>query len=502
MLNRRASGILLHPTSLPGDYGSGDMGADAYRFVDWLKSSNQTYWQVLPLGGVGPGNSPYMSNSAFAGNLLLIDLVELHEKGWLSESVLTSHRDFDSGHVDFELVQPFRLRCLRDAAKNFLAGRHDDMHRDYAAFCIAEKIWLNDYALFMTINERECGRVWTEWPHDLAQREPKALSHFADTFAEEISFWKFSQWCFARQWSKLKLYANEHGIGIIGDVPIFVAYHSADVWSHQDLFKLDAEGRPSVVAGVPPDYFSETGQLWGNPLYRWERHEETGYAWWIARLRHALQQADLVRIDHFRGFAASWEIPSDAQTAISGEWVTGPGDKLFNAFKKTFPDMPIIAEDLGVITPDVEALRDNFNLPGMRILQFAFGEGDANYFLPHHHIKNCVAYTGTHDNDTTIGWWSSAPDHIKAFASQYLHSDGNQINWDMMRALSASVANTVIFPIQDVLGLASEHRMNFPGIPEGNWEWRFTWDQVKPELTQMLSGMISENDRALGNSGS
>jgi 4-alpha-glucanotransferase len=293
----------------------------------------------------------------------------------------------------------------------------------------------------------------------------------------------------------LRLYANTRGVRIIGDVPIFVAYQSADVWSHQELFELDENGSPTVVAGVPPDYFSETGQLWGNPLFRWDVHEKTGYAWWIARLRHALQQADLVRIDHFRGFAAYWEVPADAPDAINGKWVVGPGSKLFDAFEKAFPHLPIIAEDLGLITPDVVELRDKFKLPGMRILQFAFAEGEANHFLPHHYEANTIAYTGTHDNDTTLGWWNSVSEQEKNFARLYLGSDDQDILWDMMRALSKSVANIVIFPMQDVLGLTSEHRMNFPGHQHGNWEWRFSWEQVQPEYTQALAQMTAEYGR-------
>ncbi|MDX8385156.1 MAG: 4-alpha-glucanotransferase [Gallionella sp.] len=496
MSNSRTSGILLHPTSLPGAYGSGDFGSDAYRFVDWLSSAGQSYWQVLPLNGIGPGNSPYMSNSAFAGNILMIDLVELAQQGWLSDEALKPGAEFSVDRVDFQLIQPFRIKCLRAAATKFLANPHDDMHREYAEFCTASQQWLDDYALFMTINERESGRVWTDWPQALIKREPEALQQLRDTCADEINFWQFCQWCFARQWAKLKQYANDHGVSIVGDVPIFVAYQSADVWAHQELFKLDEKGQPTVVAGVPPDYFSETGQLWGNPLYRWENHEETGFSWWVARLRHALQQADMVRIDHFRGFAASWEIPADAENAISGEWMTGPGEKLFEAFAQAFPHLPIIAEDLGVITQDVEELRDKFKLPGMRILQFAFGDGDDNYFLPHHYIPNCVAYSGTHDNDTTVGWWDAAPEHVRDFAQRYLSCDGQDIHLHIMRALAGSVANTVIFPMQDVLGLANEHRMNFPGVPEGNWEWRFTWDQIQPEKTETLAQMTRDNGRS------
>lgn len=496
MLNDRASGILLHPTSLPGTFGSGDFGPDAYRFVDWLVSSGQSYWQVLPLGEVGPGNSPYMSSSAFAGSLLMIDPIELAEQGWLSHDDLNPDPGFSPDRADFNLTQPFRIERLRRAASRFFESAHDDLHREYNAFCITESEWLEDYALFMTISEREQWREWDCWPADLVRREPQALREVQQSHADEVSFWKFCQWCFARQWSRLKLYANENGVRIIGDVPIFVAYQSADVWSHQDLFDLDEKGRPTFVAGVPPDYFSETGQLWGNPLYRWEAHEKTGYAWWIARLRHALKLADLVRIDHFRGFAAYWQIPADALNAIGGKWVEGPGGKLFEAFQKTFPHLPIIAEDLGMITPDVLELRDQYQLPGMRVLQFAFGEGDANHFLPHHYIPNTVAYTGTHDNDTSVGWWNAAPPHVKDFASRYLGSDGQAIQWDMMRALSGSVANIVIFPMQDVLGLGSEHRMNYPGQPTGNWEWRFRWEQLSPEITRALAEMSALHNRA------
>ena len=491
----RASGILLHPTSLPGPFGSGDFGRDAYKFVDWLVSAGQTYWQVLPMGAIGPGNSPYMSSSAFAGSILLVDLFELAGQGWLSHSELIPHPEFRADRVNFALLQPFRIELLRRAAKRFFASSDIKMHSAYEEFCAAESEWLQDYALFMTVAERQNWCVWNHWPEDLALRNPRALLNVEKTCADEIGFWKFSQWCFARQWSKLKQYANERGVRIIGDVPIFVAYQSADVWSHQELFELDEQGRASVVAGVPPDYFSETGQLWGNPLYRWSVHEETGYAWWIARLRHALEQADLVRIDHFRGFAAYWEVPGDAPNAIHGRWKPGPGEKLFEAFEKTFPQLPVIAEDLGLITPDVVELRDKFRLPGMRILQFAFGEGEINHFLPHNYVENTIAYTGTHDNDTTIGWWKTVSDHERSFALSYLGSDGHDIHQHMMRAISSSVANVVIFPMQDVLGLSSEDRMNYPGKPVGNWEWRFSWDQILPEQTQALATMSREHGR-------
>jgi 4-alpha-glucanotransferase len=496
MLTDRASGILLHPTSLPSAFGSGDFGPEAYRFVDWLVSAGQRYWQVLPLGEIGHGNSPYMSVSAFAGNILLIDPIELSQHGWLDPADLTPHPGFRTGRVDYNLTRPYRIERLRHAAMRFFASAHDDMHRSYTEFCIAESAWLEDYSLFMTIAEQENGRDWNLWPMELVKREARALRQFKIANEEAIAFWKFCQWCFARQWSDLRLYANERGIKIIGDIPIFVSYQSADVWSHQELFELDENGRPVFVAGVPPDYFSATGQLWGNPQYHWKIHELTGYAWWIARLGHALQLADMVRIDHFRGFAAYWEIPANASNAINGRWATGPGEKLFETFAKVFPHLPIIAEDLGLITPDVIELRDKFNLPGMRILQFAFGEGEGNIFLPHHYVPNTVAYTGTHDNDTILGWWDTVSAHEKGFAQHYLHTDGQDIQWVMMRAISSSRANLVILTMQDVLGLSGEHRMNLPGQSSGSWEWRFSWDQVQPYQSIALAHMSVEDDRA------
>lgn len=502
MLTERTSGILLHPTSLPGPLGSGDFGADAYRFVDWLVSAGQTYWQMLPLGEIGPGNSPYMSSSTFAGNILLIDLAELAGQGWLTDEDLKSHPEFLPDRINFALVRPFRLERLHRAARSFFAESQNTAHQEtsraaYAEFCIAESEWLDDYALFMTLNEQQNGCEWSNWPAGLANRNPQALQHVANTCAVEIGFWKFCQWCFARQWSHLKQYARERGIRIIGDVPIFAAYQSADVWSHQELFELDENGRPTVVAGVPPDYFSKTGQFWGNPLYRWEAHEKTGFAWWIARMRHELKRFDLVRIDHFRGFAGYWEIPANESTAINGRWMPGPGAKLFEALDDAIGGLPIIAEDLGMITPDVVELRERFNLPGMRILQFAFAEDESHPFLPHHYKPNSVAYTGTHDNDTSIGWWSTVTPGEKEFARKYLGSEGHQIQWDMIRAISNSEANTVIILMQDVLGLTGDHRMNFPGQPNDNWEWRFSWNQVTSEQTMALAKISAEYGRSL-----
>ena len=495
MLSIRSSGILLHPTSLPGQFGSGDFGTNAFQFVDWLVKAGQTFWQILPLGEVGPGNSPYMSSSAFAGNHLLIDLEELARQGWLEVQELQPLPGFKPERVDYELVRPYRMERLRLAAKRFFLKRHESGRAAYDEFCEAEKHWLDDYVLFKAIGEHELGPEWSDWPEALAKREPRALEAIKLHYADEIGFWKFCQWCFARQWSALKEYANDRGVRLIGDIPIFVAYHSADVWAHQDLFELDERGRPTVVAGVPPDYFSKTGQLWGNPLYRWDVHEQSGYAWWIARLEHALRFFDQVRIDHFRGFVNYWAIPAGAPTAVDGEWLPGPGEKLFEAFQQALGKLPVIAEDLGLITPDVIELRDKFNLPGMRILQFAFGEDEHNTFLPHHYVPNLVVYPGTHDNDTSVGWWQSAREHEKGFALRYLGSDGQEINWEMIKALSASAANTVIYPLQDVIALGSDHRMNLPGTSSGNWEWRFSWSQLQDSHTERLAEITAMHNR-------
>ncbi|MDD5059259.1 MAG: 4-alpha-glucanotransferase [Sideroxydans sp.] len=495
MLSIRSSGILLHPTSLPGQFGSGDFGSGSYQFVDWLVSAGQSYWQILPLGEIGPGNSPYMSCSAFAGNMLLIDLEELSKQGWLEASDLVPHPEFKSERVDFELIKPYRMQRLRLAAQRFFAQQDKRSRAAYAEFCEQEKYWLDDYALFKAIGENEQGREWSEWPAELVRRDPQALAAASGQHAGEIEFWKFCQWCFSRQWFALKQYASDRGVRFIGDVPIFVAYHSDDVWAHQDLFELDANGRPTIVAGVPPDYFSETGQLWGNPLYRWDAHEQSGYDWWIARLKHALHLFDLVRIDHFRGFVNYWAIPAGELTAINGQWLPGPGEKLFEAFQHALGKLPIIAEDLGLITHDVIELRDKFKLPGMRVLQFAFGEDERNLFLPHHYVDNSVAYTGTHDNDTSVGWWHSAKEHESNFAQHYLSSDGHEINWKMIDAISGSASNTVIYPLQDVIGLNGEHRMNLPGTSMGNWEWRFSWDQLTSGDTARLAELTAANMR-------
>jgi 4-alpha-glucanotransferase len=489
----RSSGILLHPTSLPGAHGSGDFGAAAFHFIDWLASAGQKMWQILPLGGIGPGNSPYMSSSAFAGNVLLIDLDDLHAHGWLSADDLNIHPGFKANRVDYSVVYRFRMEKLRIAAKRFFADKQH--HAAFDAFCVSEQSWLDDYALFMALAEKFGWRDWAHWEPSLARREKKALAKAMVEQTQEIEFWSFCQWCFFRQWRKLKQYANQRGVQIVGDIPIFIAYQSAEVWARQELFELGEDHLPVVIAGVPPDYFSSTGQRWGNPLYRWSAHEKEGYAWWIERIRKTIELVDIVRIDHFRGFAGYWEIPAAEQTAINGRWMPGPGEKLFNAIQAKLGTLPIIAEDLGVVTPDVVVLLEQFNFPGMRILQFAFGGGSDNPYLPHNFKNNTVVYGGTHDNDTAVGWFNTATEHEREFACKYLGSDGSEINWDLIHAASQSIADIAIHSFQDVLGLDSEHRMNLPGKAEGYWEWRFTWEQVTPKHSERLYEVTAVHGR-------
>jgi 4-alpha-glucanotransferase len=492
----RASGVLLHPSSLPGPHGSGDCGPAAYHFVDWLVSAGQRLWQILPLGGIGAGNSPYTSTSAFAGNLLLVDLGELQAQGWLEASEIEPVPGLLEHRVDFDIVRPFRMQRLALAAQRFFAApRHGDSFAQFSRFCEQHQDWLDDYSLFMALSEAHAPKDWCDWPAGLAAREAAALQDAREQHAQRILFWKFGQWCFFRQWHQLKDYANQRGVEIIGDVPIFIAHHSAEVWAHQALFELGADGRPTVVAGVPPDFFSATGQRWGNPLYRWPVHARDGYAWWVQRMRRIFELVDIVRIDHFRGFAGYWEIPASEPTAINGRWCSGPGADLFKAVNAALGPMPIIAEDLGVITPDVETLRKRFNFPGMRILQFAF-DGDArNPFLPHHHEPDTVVYPGTHDNDTSVGWWAGAGERERCFARAYLGADGHDMAWSLIRAACASVADTAVYAMQDVLALPSASRMNFPGRSEGWWEWRLQWSQVHPWHAQRLAGLCELFDR-------
>jgi len=489
----RASGVLLHPTSLPGDHGSGDLGASARHFVDWLAVAGKRLWQVLPLGCVGPGHSPYMSPSAFAGNPLLIDLQALRERGWLTDDDLVPDPRFDDARVVHEAVIPWRMARLERAHAGYARHASAGDRAACEAWCAREAAWLDDFALFMALADAHAQRAWADWPAALAGRRPAALDAARREHGERIGFWRFTQWCFDAQWQALRGYAAERGVRIVGDLPIFVAWHSADVWANQSLFDLDLRGWPRVVAGVPPDFFSATGQRWGNPLYRWDEHARQGYAWWIARTRRSLALADIVRIDHFRGFAAHWEIPAQAATAVEGRWMPGPGAALFETLRAALGPLPLIAEDLGVITDDVVALRRRFGLPGMRILQFAFGGDAANPYLPHHHEPDSVVYTGTHDNDTTAGWWAAAPPGVREHLREYLGGagdDADDVVERMVRAALASVADTAIVPMQDVLGLGTGHRMNTPGEIDGCWAWRLRWSQVHEHHARRLARRV------------
>ena len=476
----RSSGVLLHPTSLPGPHGSGDFGPEASHCVDWLAAAGQKLWQILPLGGIGPGNSPYMSTSAFAGNVLLIDLAELQSQGWLEAADLAPVRGLEAAHVNFAVVVPFRMDRLAKAAARFADAGTAEQRTQFNAFRDAQASWLDDYGLFMALCEANDWSDWSDWAPGLATRTPDALASARADHAERIAFWEFCQWCFFRQWARLRAHANGKGVQIVGDAPIFIAHQSAEVWARQDLFELDAHGRPTMVAGVPPDFFSATGQRWGNPLYKWSAHAAEGYAWWIERVRRIFELVDIVRIDHFRGFASYWEIPASEPTAMHGRWVPGPDAALFDAIAAALGDLPIIAEDLGLVTPDVETLRQRFGFPGMRILQFAFSGDASDRFLTHNHEPDTVVYTGTHDNDTTAGWWATATDHERHFARGYLTTDGHDMPWALIREACRSVADTVVHPMQDVLALPGECRMNVPGKGEGWWEWRLQWHQVHP----------------------
>jgi 4-alpha-glucanotransferase len=500
----RSSGILLHPTSLPGEFGIGELGPEAYRFADFLADTKQGIWQVLPLGPTGYGDSPYQCFSAFAGNPLLVSLEKLVKCGDLSPSdVAQNLPPFPECEVNFGGVIRYKFPLLKRAAKNFRVLASVGRREDYEAFCRQNASWLDNYALFMALKEAHGGEaVWNKWPRDIATRQPEALARWQDRLAGEIAIQKYVQYQFFKQWWDLKVYCHERGIQMMGDIPIFVAHDSADVWAHPELFRLDTDGNPAVQSGVPPDYFSATGQLWGNPIYCWEVMAEAGYSWWMERFRSALRLVDIIRLDHFRGFEAYWEIPAGENTAIKGKWVKGPGAELFEAVQKTLGDLPIVAETLGVITPEVTALRDRFALPGMGILQFAFGtDPQAPEFKPHNYRRHFVVYTGTHDNDTTMGWWTSrgagdstrSAEDIRAereFTRKYLGTDGGEMNWVMIRAILASVADLAIVPLQDVLGLGSEGRMNLPAKSSGNWRWRFKAGQLTPEISDRLKEIV------------
>ncbi len=495
-LTQRRAGVLAHITSLPGPHGIGDFGPEAFHFVDWLASAGQSIWQWLPTTPIGPGDSPYMSVSAFAGSPLMVALEPLVQAGWLAEPAPPAD-GFDAKRVDFGKVIPWRLQQLRSAAAGFFSRAGKPERDAFTTWCAAQSGWLDDYALFMAIETANMGKCWWDWEHPLRAREADALRRARHDHAQEISFWQFAQWCFDTQCSALKAYANGKNVLIMGDLPIFVAHHSADCWARPDLYYLDANFQPTVVAGVPPDDLGPDGQRWGNPLYRWDRMAAEDFVWWSERVRRALQQADIFRIDHFRGFAGYWEIPSSSPTAKVGQWVPGPGQALFDAIRRALGDLPIVAEDLGLITPDVVALRDGCGFPGMKILQFGFGGDGTHEFLPHNYGTACVAYTGTHDNDTIRGWWNHAPARERAFAGSYLACAEHDVHWAMLRALCNSVASMAVFPLQDVLGLDSAHRMNIPGTLGGNnWVWRFTWDMVDAEHTRVLGLVSAASGRA------
>jgi 4-alpha-glucanotransferase len=485
----RSGGILLHPTSLPGPYGIGDLGPQAYRFIDWLASTDCKLWQVLPLGPTGYGDSPYQCFSAFAGNPYLISFDALIEDGLLTQDDFTDMPEFSAARVDFGLLIPWKLDLLQEAFSRFQSAP-EKLQEKFDSFCAENSSWLDDYALFMSIKEANGGGAWNEWDEPIRKRDEAAMNKAREDHAESIQRQSLYQFLFFRQWNKLRKYANERGIKIIGDIPIFIAYDSADAWSNAELFFLDDASLPTVVAGVPPDYFSATGQLWGNPLYRWDVHKRTGYAWWLERFRSVLKMVDIVRVDHFRGFAGYWEIPFGEKTAEKGQWVTGPGSDFFKAMNDGLvgdsdAELPIIAEDLGLITPDVVELRDEFNLPGMKILQFGFDTPE-NPFLPHNYIPNCVAYTGTHDNDTARGWLVSAPQEEREFAFRYLDTDPKRFVWDMIRGIWSSVAVYSVTTMQDLLNLGTEARMNFPSKLGGNWEWRMQEKDMNDELGRSL----------------
>ncbi len=473
LLKQRRAGVLLHVTSLPGPANVGDLGCNAYRFVDFLVASGMTVWQILPIGPTMFDNSPYQSSSVYAGNPRLISLELPVERGWLKAM------------PDSVITDTLRSEAIKQAFEGFRkhASNHDQ--HDYQRFVAEQKHWLEDYALFRALHQEE-NACWWDWHYTLRDRQPQALAMARARLKSSIDLTRFEQYLFYTEWMHLKRYANDRGVLLFGDVPIFVAHDSAEVWAHRDLFDLLDDGHPRVVAGVPPDYFSETGQRWGNPLYRWDVMQADGFRFWVERLRAQATLFDLLRIDHFRGFEAYWEIPANEPTAVNGHWIQAPGDELFSVLYRKLPDLALIAEDLGVITPEVDALRKRYHLPGMKILQFAFSGGADNPYLPFHHNQESVVYTGTHDNDTTLGWYKSLDDASREFVDEYLGKPLEVMPWPLIRSALASRANLAVIPFQDILGLDSEHRMNIPGTSEGNWAWRFTWDHIKPETEERL----------------
>ena len=482
----RRCGILCHPTSMPSPYGIGDLGAGLYEFIDFAAQAGQTLWQILPLGPTGYGDSPYQPFSAFAGNPLLIDPEPLRSEGLLTDDELAPSPPFPCDHVSYSNVMTYKSDILRRSYERLLQRPDHALHRGMSDYTERNASWLDDYALFMALKAHHNWASWAEWDPDIALRRPGSVAFWRQRLAYEVDYQKYLQSLFDQQWRAAKQYANDAGITIIGDMPIFVGHDSADVWGHQDLFQLDERGYPTVVAGAPPDYFSATGQLWGNPLYRWDLMKDRGYSWWLARFRRVLTQVNMLRLDHFRGFSGYWEVPADEDTAINGRWVKGPRDSLFAAIRETLGELPIIAEDLGLISEDVIALRDRLGLPGMRVLQFAFDSDASNEHLPHNLARNSLVYTATHDNDTTLGWYRSRGPEIRHRINTYFGTAGHDMNWVMIRLALASIADLAIIPLQDVLGLGSEARLNQPGRPDGNWTWRYRQDQLNPDLARAL----------------
>ena len=495
MIIERSAGVLLHPTSLPGKFGIGDLGPCAYDFVNFLKSAGQTLWQTFPLGPTGYGDSPYQCFSAFAGNPLLISFELLNKESLLTEENYTNVPQFDPHNIDYGRVIEYKYNILHQAFLNFkkIQKKFD---KDYSEFCKTNDYWLDDYSLFMAVKQFHNGVQWTQWDKSIALR--KNLTYWKTKLKDEIEFQKFLQFIFNQQWTSLRNYTNQNGIKIIGDLPIFISYDSADLWANKKLFSVREDGTLEFVAGVPPDYFSATGQLWGNPLYRWKIMEKDNFLWWRKRISKLLKMVDIIRIDHFRGFDAYWEIPGDATTAINGRWVKAPGKKFFNSIKKSLGKVPIIAEDLGVITDSVESLRDHFNFPGIKILQFGLGEHGDKKFLPHNHIKNCVVHTGSHDNETTRGFLESERKKnsgIYEWAQKYFNYYGDNMTFELIKAAYSSVSNICVIPMQDILNLGNEARMNFPSTVGGNWIWRFTWDQVPENLPAQYKSMTLMYER-------
>jgi len=495
----RSAGILLHPTSLPGKFGVGDLGIEAYKFIDFLKESGQTLWQTFPLGPTGYGDSPYQCFSAFAGNPLLVSPEKLLEDGFLMEDDLKNPPNSDPIKIDYGQSIDFKKSILQKAYNNF-KNNSNGIEKDFEKFCVNHKEWLDDFSFFMACKDHHGGAVWSSWEVGLIQREKNVLEEWTKKLEDEIQYQKFVQFNFFRQWQSLRKYANENGIKIIGDMPIFIAYDSSDLWANKEYFTVDEEGNLTFVAGVPPDYFSATGQLWGNPLYKWDEMEKDDFLWWRKRFSSLFELVDIVRIDHFRGFEAYWKIPGGEKTAEKGKWTKAPGEKLFISLKKHLGELPILAEDLGVITKPVEALRDQFGFPGMKVLQFAFGSKMERKFLPHNFVPNCVVYTGTHDNDTTKAYFEKEKlkkdkNDIYEHAQKYINYFGNDILTELIRVAYSSVANFVIIPMQDVLQLDSDARMNFPSTTGGNWTWRLTWDQIDDNLAKHYYGLTQLYER-------